>query len=223
VIAIKQALLTPRRCANMQEISRTENNCRDDLTSGEPHFNDERTIRSAQPVVPLQTVAKERRRHGLMLVGAFVIASLLGATAAMALIRLRQTSAVPATAAAPAEVNGAQPEDEAATANDSEPSAAEPTSESQSIAQADTLAGEEPKEEKKKRPKKHALAPVAITVVTSASENSGQAQMVDQWQEKRQRRVSRQRDPMQKNHPSDLFRIREIFEGPRRLRRTNNP
>lgn len=222
MIAIKQALLTPRRCANMQGISRTENNRRDDLTSGEPHFNDERTIRSAQPVVPLQTVARERRRHGLILVGAFVIASLLGATAAMALIRLRQTSAVPATAAAPAAVNGAEPEDEAATANDSEPSAAEPT-ESQSIAQADTSAGEEPKDDKKKRPKKHALAPVAITVVTSASANSGQAQMVDQWEEKRQRRVSRQRDPMQKNHPSDLFRIREIFEGPRRLRRTNNP
>ena len=218
MIAIKQALLTPRRCANMQGISRTENKWRDDLTSGEPHFNDERTIRSAQPVVPLQTVAKERRRHGLMLVGAFVIASLLGATAAMALIRLRQTSAVPATA----DVNGVQSEDEAATANDSEPSA-EPTSESQSIAQADTPAAEEPKEEKKKRPKKHALTPVAITVATSASANSGQAQMVDQWEEKRKRRVSRQRDPMQKNHPSDLFRIREIFEGPRRLRRTNNP
>jgi hypothetical protein len=207
----------------MEGITRTENNWRDDLTSGEPHFNDERTIRSAQPVVPLQTVVRERRRHALMLVGAFVIACLLGATAAMALIRLRQTTTVPATAAAPTAVNSAQPEDDAATANDAETSAAEPDSESQSIAQADTSASEEPKEEKKKKPKKHAMAPLAITVVTSPSANTGQPRMVDQWEEKRQRRVSRQRDPMQNNHPSDLFRIREIFEGPRRSRRTKSP
>ena len=205
------------------ERSRTENNWRVDLTSEEPHFNDEWTIRSAQPVVPLQTVAKERRRHGLMLVGAFVIACLLGATAAMALIRWRQTRTVTATAAAPAAVNGAQPEDDSATADDSETPAAAPPSESESIAQADTSAGEEPKEEKKKKAKKHALAPVAINVVTSPLANSGQPRMVDQWEEKRQRRVSRQRDPMQNNHPSDLFRIREIFEGPRRPRRMNRP
>src|SRR6185503_8384193 len=158
----------------MEGITRTENNWRDDLTSAEPHFNDERTIRSAQPVVPLQTVAKERRRHGLMLVGAFVISCLLGATAAMALIRLRQTATVPGTADAPTAVNSAQSEDEAATANDAETSASEPASESESIAQADTTVGEEPKEEKKKKPKKHALAPVAITVLTSPSANTGQ-------------------------------------------------
>lgn len=206
----------------MERITRTENNWRDDLTSGEPHFNDERTIRAAQPVVPLQIVAKKRRRHGLMLIGAFVIACLLGATAAMALIRLRQTKTILETANSRAGVNGAQSEDESATANDSE-TAAEPASEPQSIAQADTSAGEEPKEEKKKKPKRHALEPVAITVVTSPLANSGQPRMVDQWEEKRQRRVSRQRDPMQNNHPSDLFRIREIFEGPRRPRRMKNP
>ena len=203
----------------MQE---TENNWRDDLTSSEPHFNDERTIRSAQPVVPLQTVAQERRRQALMLVGAFVIACLLGATAAMALIRLRQTRTAPETAKAPADVNSAQPGDEAATANDSD-TPAESSSEAQSIAQADTSATEESKQETKKKPKKHALAPVSITVVTSPSANSGQPRMVDQWEEKRQRRVSRPREPLQNNHPSDLFRIREIFEGPRRIRRTNNP
>jgi len=67
------------------------------------------------------------------------------------------------------------------------------------------------------------LAPVAITVLTSPSANTGQPRMVDQWEEKRQRRVSRQRDPMQNNHPGDLFRIREIFEGPRRSRRMKSP
>lgn len=205
----------------MEEISRTEINWRDDLTSGEPHFNDQRTIRSAQPVVPLQTVARERRRHGLMLVGAFVVACLLGATAAMALIRLRQTRTVPATADAPTTVDGAEPEDEAATANDAETAGS--ASESQSIAQADTAASEDPKGEKKKKPKKHTLAPLAVTVVTSPSANTGQPRMVDQWEEKRQRRVSRQRDPMQNNHSSDLFRIREIFEGPRRPRRMRSP
>ena len=67
-----------------------ENNWRSNLTTAEPHFDDERTIRSAQPVVPLNDVAKEQSRRKWMLAGAFVIASLLGSTAALALVRLRQ-------------------------------------------------------------------------------------------------------------------------------------
>ena len=206
----------------MERIRRIENDWRDDLTSAEPHFNDERTILSAQPVVPLQTVVKERRRQGLILVGAFVIACLLGATAAMALIRLRQARTGSETADRPEVRSAQEPEAEATTGIEPETPAAEPPADTQSIAQADALSAEEPKPENKKKPKKHALAPASISVVTSPSDNSGHARLVDQWEEKRQRRVSRPREPMQNNHPGDLFRVREIFEGPRRPRRMNN-
>lgn len=205
----------------MEGIQTTENDRRHELPSSGPHFADERTIRSAQPVVPFETLAKEQRRRGLMLGGAFVIACLLGATAAMALIRLRQPRTVPQAVNAPVEAETTDQNEDQATAK-STTTEPEPVSDSQPIAQADTLEVAEPQQEKpKNKAKKHALAPspVRITVVTSPPSTSD-ARLVDQWEEKRQRRV-RPRDPQQ-NHHSDLFRIREIFEGPRRSRRANN-
>ena len=215
----------------MKEMQTTVNNSRDELESMEPHFNDERTIRSAQPVVPLNTVVKERRQGRLLLGAAFVIACLLGSTAALALIRLRQPSVVAdkseATEATDAKVepqaedtqqqaaqtNVTETADVALSAND--PDSEEITSE---VVDAESTKA-------KKKSRKHAAAPsqVRILVNTSPSGN-GQARMVSQWEEKRQRRVNRERDPdnRQNNHTSDLFRIREIFEGPRRARRINN-
>ena len=203
----------------MEGIATTENDRHHELASSGPHFADERTIRSAQPVVPFETLAKEKRRRGLMLGGAFVIACLLGATAAMALIRLRQPRIVPQTTTAPLEAETTDETEDQAKVSATEP---ESVSDSQPIAKADTVEVAEPKQEKlKNKPKKQALAPspVRITVVTSPP-SSGDARLIDQWEEKRQRRV-RPRDPQQNNH-SDLFRIREIFEGPRRSRRASN-
>src|SRR5262245_39640570 len=78
----------------MERIAINSNHHPGDPTAVEPHFNDERSIRAAQPVVPLETVIRERRRRLLMFGGAFIIACLLGSTAALALIRLRQSSIV---------------------------------------------------------------------------------------------------------------------------------
>jgi hypothetical protein len=64
------------------------------LGSGEPHFDDERTILSAQPVIPLEKVEKVQTRRVWMFVGAFVVASLLGSAAALALIKIRQPATV---------------------------------------------------------------------------------------------------------------------------------
>lgn len=203
----------------MEEITTTENNWRIDSASQEPHFNDERTLRSAQPVVPLDTVTKERWRRRLMLGGAFVIACLLGATAAVALIRLREPSIVADTT----ETTAAQPEEQAVQTKEESPTI-EDSADTSQFATSD-VADVQPSQGKKKKSRKHAAVPpqVRITIRTgSASSNGGQAQLIDTWEEKRQRRVSRERDPQQNHHSSDLFRIREIFEGPRRPRRTNN-
>ncbi len=50
----------------------------------EPHFDDERSIASARPVVPLEKIdAKERQRRHWILGGAFAIAMMLGAASAL--------------------------------------------------------------------------------------------------------------------------------------------
>lgn len=208
----------------MKEMQTTVINSRDEPESLEPHFNDERTIRSAQPVVPLNTV-KERRQRRLLLIAAFVIACLLGSTAALALIRLRQPVVVADKSEATVELKAEDTEEQAAQTNVTETSdvvlpANEP--ESEEVA-SEVVEQESPKPKKKSR--KHATAPSQVRVmVNTTPSGNGQARMVSQWEEKRQRRVNRERDPdnRQNHHSSDLFRIREIFEGPRRARRINN-
>ncbi len=205
----------------MKEMQTTENNWRHDPKSKEPHFNDERTILSAQPVIPLDTVVKERRQRWVLLGGALVIACLLGSTAALALIRLRQPSLVVDKPETTVEAKAEDTEEQAAQTNVTEtsdvvlPESEEVTSE---------VFEPEPAKARKKARKQAAPPQVGITVSTSPSESNGQARLVSQWEEKRQRRVNRQRDPdnRQNHHSSDLFRIREIFEGPRRARRINN-
>lgn len=207
----------------MERNQTLESNWRGGLESKEPHFDDERTILSAQPVVPLNAVANEQSRRRWMLVGAFVIASLLGSAVALALVRFRQ----------PVPVNTVATESEALEKPTEEPVAQVPETEvSEPETLSDPSAGEPkldvsepaPRVAKPRRPvqatsRQSAPRQVTITVNTNPPSDEGQARLVDQWQERRQRRVNRK---PQNNHSSDLFRIREIFEGPRRNRRLNN-
>ena len=208
----------------MKEMQTTVSNSREEPESMEPHFSDERTIRSAQPVVPLNVV-NERRQRRLLLGAAFVIACLLGSTAALALIRLRQPAVVADKSEAVVEPKEELPQEQAAQSNVTETSEVVlPAEESDSEeVTSDVVNHESGKPKKKSRKQSAEPSQVRIMVNTSPS-GSGQARMVSQWEEKRQRRVNRERDPdnRQNNHSSDLFRIREIFEGPRRARRINN-
>jgi hypothetical protein len=167
---------------------------------------------------------KERRQRRLLLGAAFVIACLLGSTAALALISLRQPSVVADKSEAAVEPKEEDTQEQAAQSNVTETSEVLPANESDSEDITSEVVDHESTKAKKKS-RKHAEAPsqVRIMVNTSPSDN-GQARMVSQWEEKRQRRVNRERDPdhRQNHYSSDLFRIREIFEGPRRARRINN-
>ena len=52
--------------------------------SAQPNFDDERTLLSARPVVPLEKIdAKERHRRHWLLGGAFALAMMLGAASAL--------------------------------------------------------------------------------------------------------------------------------------------
>src|ERR1700752_1967534 len=65
----------------------------------EPHFDDERTMLSAQPVVPLEKInAKARHRKQWFLGGAFAVAMMLGAASALlaSYLKLRNVQKAPA-------------------------------------------------------------------------------------------------------------------------------
>src|SRR5829696_504659 len=64
----------------------------------EPHFDDERTLIAARPVVPLETIEwKARHRRRWFLGGAFAIAMMLGAASALVASYLKLRN-VPQTA-----------------------------------------------------------------------------------------------------------------------------
>ena len=52
----------------------------------EPHFNDERTIQTARPVVPLNPFLRFLTKRRLAFASAFMLAALLGAGSALAII-----------------------------------------------------------------------------------------------------------------------------------------
>src|SRR6185503_18755165 len=68
---------------------------RDFGTPAPPHFDDDWTLLSARPVVPLEKIeAKERHRRNWVLGGAFAIAMMLGAASALLAMMLGAASAL---------------------------------------------------------------------------------------------------------------------------------
>ena len=150
----------------------------------QPHFDDERTVLSARPVVPLEAIeAKVKHRRRWFLGGAFAIAMFLGAASAMlsAYLKLRH---VP------------DPETQSLSVS----SVPEPTPELQAVA----------------------VTPERPTARPRNTDNRNTDQsikaikrpvLVNEWQERRERRVE---GPKAQHHDRDLSNIDEIFEGRRR-------
>jgi len=178
----------------------------------EPHFDDERTLRSAQPVVPLARINKTRHRRQWFLGGAFAIAMVLGAATALiaSYLRLRQA---PTTITEVAEDEDVLPSAVAVATPEPE----------------ENIETVEPATPAKKEPStKHRTA-----VVNRAAESAElpdphlseseelrqirQAVLVDEWQERRARRVERrERRRQERYNHRDLSNLDEIFEGRRR-------
>ena len=153
---------------------------------GEPHFDDELTVLTAQPVVPLEQIdAKIKHRRRWFLGGAFAVAMLLGAASALvsAYFRLRHL-----------------PEPEIQTSAVAS-SVTEPTVESASPVVSAPPVVEVVPERPKPRPR------------SGDKTDRADAVLVDEWQERRPRRVERRRA---QHRDRDLSNIDEIFEGARR-------
>jgi len=150
----------------------------------QPHFEDERTVLSARPVVPLDAIeAKVKHRRRWFLGGAFAIAMLLGAASALvsAYFKLRD-----------------QPDPEIQSLSVS--SAPEPTPELQAV----EVTPERPKPRPRNTDNRNTVQSIKAIK---------RPLLVNEWQERRERRVE---GPKAQHHDRDLSNIDEIFEGRRR-------
>ena len=176
----------------------------------QPHFDDERTLLQARPVVPLDRIAarvKHRRRW--FLGSAFALAMLLGAASALvsAYFKLRNN-----------------PEPEIQTLSVS--SVPEQTLESVlPIPEEQPTATPVPQERPKLRVRNRDYADVPSYQPRLNEEDElkriRDAVLVDEWQERRQRRAERRAERRERRRAAgdsdrDLSNLDEIFEGRRR-------
>ena len=185
----------------------------------EPHFDDERTLIAARPVVPLEKIeAKARHRRRWFLGGAFAIAMMLGAASALvaSYLKLRnvpqtatELSVEPEVAAAPVAVAESSPADT-------------PVVENEDVEENTTPLVTPKKESPRHRAVATERAPELIeprdTRQISEDEQLHrirEAVLYDEWQERRARRVIRERRRAERYNHRDLSNVNEIFEGRR--------
>jgi len=200
----------------------------------EPHFDDQRTVLAARPVVSLEEIrTKLRYRRLLVLGGAFALAIMLGAMSALLAVHLKQADAA-RSAGVLQQSNSADSE---VAADEAKASAAVAVDEALVNDSPDSAGGSllESAEDQAPKPvvpkKQSTMAQRPRTVArdsgqpTRALERSEddelerirEAVLFDQWQERRMRRAARRE--RRNRGDRDLSHVDEIFEGPRRPER----
>jgi hypothetical protein len=190
----------------------------------EPHFDDERTLQTARPVVPLEKInTKVRHRRLWILGGAFAVAMMLGAASALLASYLKLRHATPTVAAEVSEEVDAAPAPVAAV--ESAPVETPQIGPIQNT-EEEAPVGVTPKKDTSVRRRtvvaRHDSEPVTERDTTRLSEDEQlqrirQAVLYDEWQERRARRVlRRERRRAERYNHRDLSNLDEIFEGRRR-------
>ena len=183
-----------------------------------PHFDDERTVLSARPVVPLEQInAKVRHRRQWILGGAFAIAMMLGAASALvaSYLKLRSVNALSNEVPQVAEVT---PEPLAVA--ESVPAASPVVEDTEQPTQEIPLP---PKRRTVAKRSTEALPQPRQTEKLSEDEQLDRirgAVLYDEWQERRARRAMRRERRLDRYDHRDLSNLDEIFEG---RRRRSNP
>jgi len=196
----------------------------------EPHFDEEATVLSAKPVVPLEEIkTRETSKKRLVLGAAMLFAVLVGAVGGVFVYKQRSENETNATALTTnQEVEG------------SAGALGEPATADQSVAEAGSgaLPESEPRQVSKSRPQ--TTVPKSVIVVPAAEKTNKRVKHAERDDEiiadrddderelRRQQRIEarqmRRRGEWvemregrrRRNNSDDLLRIRDIFEGPRR-------
>ena len=187
----------------------------------EPHFDDEQTLLSARPVVPLEKIeAKARHRRQWFLGGAFAIAMMLGAASALVASYFKLRNVPQTVTELPVETDVAP-----ATVAVAESAPVEtPVVESEDLETSETQPVTPKKESEPKRRvvTPHNSEPVEDSDTRRVSEEDElerirDAVLYDQWEERRARRaLRRERRRADRYNHRDLSNLNEIFEGRRR-------
>lgn len=195
----------------------------------EPHFQDEQTLLTARPVVPLEEInAKARNRRLWFLAGALVIAMMLGAASALLASYVKLRNAPQNAPQVVTEVSEPEPE----LAPEPEPGAV-----AESVPAEETPVVENENAENSEEVILPPVAPKRESAVrrrTVAARESDEPRdsrelseedelqrirrsvLYEQWQERRERRVRRERRRAERYNHRDLSNLDEIFEGRRR-------
>lgn len=192
---------------------------RDFGTPASPHFDDELTVLSARPVVPLEKIeAKERHRRHWILGGAFAIAMMLGAASALLASYLKLRN-VPNSVS---EISEVETSETPLAVTDTMASQL-PLENGGEIPTIDEFINPvTPKKPKRKSAVRNSADFTRPRVVGEADEQDElnrirEAVLFDSWQERRARRaLRRERRNRVDHHDRDLSNLDEIFEGPRR-------
>lgn len=188
-----------------------------------PKFDDERTLLSARPVVPLNEIeSKVRRRRHWFLGGAFAVAMMLGAASALVASYLRLRTAPVSVTSELSQGDVPSPAPVAVAAN---PLPTEsPAIEEEEAEPPVETALETPKKEavaKRRVVVKHTDQPVELRDDPQMTEDERLQQirdsvLYDRWQERRARRVWRRERRLDRYNHRDLSNLDEIFEGRKR-------
>jgi hypothetical protein len=171
----------------------------------QPHFDDELTVLSAQPVVPLEQIeAKVKHRRRWFLGSAFAVAMLLGAASALVSAYFKLRSA---------------PEPEIQTLSMSAV-LPEPTPEASVLPVVESTPTPRPRERDRST---QVVRPVVEPLRNEEDElkNIREAVLYEEWQERRMRRAERRAERRERRRAlrdsdRDLSNLDEIFEGRRR-------
>jgi hypothetical protein len=190
-----------------------------------PHFDEEVTVQSARPVVPLYQVQRGTHSpHRLILVAALCLAALIGAVTASVIYQRSTQSQEPATAAtSPAEsaatfiapsgeASGASVNPDEAVALDKAPEPVIPDDDQIEVERVGSKASQ-PKLQNRTSPK-HPQVAVRQSQVPDQSEHNFFLEE-EAWRERRReaRQLRRERRLEERRRADGSTRIREIFEG----------
>ena len=186
----------------------------------QPHFDDELTLLSARPVVPLEKIeAKARHRRHWILGSAFAVAMMLGAASALLASYLKLRN-VPNSVSEISEVETTVAPLAVTDTMASQLPLVENGGEIPTI--DDLLNPVTPKKPKRKPAVRNNSDFTRPRVVREGDEEDElnrirEAVLFDTWQERRARRAARrERRNRVEHHDRDLSNLDEIFEGPRR-------
>lgn len=202
-----------------------------DLPLAEPHFDEESTVLSARPVVPLEKVAARARLTralvvGLTIAGAVVV-GMLAASIYYSRLSGDPPNSLANTETIPSGVEARTTEKDLPRASSAEPAGASGDSDT-SVEVRSVASTNEAPEMSTEAPKKPVARRVAVITFEprggeedrgdeeDRADNERREERREARREERQRRREMKRENQENKTSRDLLRIREIFEGPRK-------